>query len=86
MITNMIIAALFILLTGLFVLEYAIKNAASGYEDEFGFHEGLDPQRAMRTGADLPSAIVGHTVRALSSGNHSKRVSKRVARAHVEAT
>jgi hypothetical protein len=44
MITNMIIAALFLVLIGLAMLSRAVKSAPAGYQDEDGFHEGFDPR------------------------------------------
>jgi len=81
---TMIIAALSIILAGLIALEGAIKNAAIGYEDDFGFHEGLDPQRAIDIGARYPSAIAGHMVQTIVAENRPRRVSKRAPRKPVE--
>jgi hypothetical protein len=85
MIINMIIAGLFLLLAGLIVLEAAIKNATNGYQDEFGFHEGLDPQQALTFGADLSSAIAGHMVKTVPTESRARPSPRRSPRNPVEA-
>lgn len=56
MITFMIFIALLLALVGLFVVHEAIKNAATGYQDEFGFHEGIDPQHEIDFGSEMIGA------------------------------
>jgi hypothetical protein len=40
----MIISTVFLTLIALTVLFRAYSHAAEGYEDEYGFHQGTDPQ------------------------------------------
>jgi len=40
----MLIALLVLTLTSLGALWYGVKHAVRGYEDEFGFHEGIEPK------------------------------------------
>jgi hypothetical protein len=44
MITPMIISTLLLLMVSLVVFYEYVKGAAQGYEDDYGFHEGTDPQ------------------------------------------
>ena len=59
MISTMIISTVFLILIGLAVLFRAYKHAAEGYEDEFGFHQGTDPEgRTIRIRA--ARAVMAH--------------------------
>jgi hypothetical protein len=80
MITAMIITALFLALVGLAVLEYAIKHAAHGYEDQYGFHEGLDPQRAMDFAAEQHTAVAVQGAVPPKAGKRTRRTLKRPSR------
>jgi hypothetical protein len=44
MISSMIISTVFLMLIGLTVLFRAYSHAPEGYEDEYGFHQGSNPQ------------------------------------------
>ena len=66
MITSMIISALLLVLVAAAVLFESIRHASVGYQDEFGFHEGNDPQLG---------ACVPHD--AILSVNHSTGASKK---------
>jgi hypothetical protein len=80
MITAMIITALLIALVGLAVLEYAIKHAASGYQDEFGFHEGLDPQGAMDFASQMHTVVAVQGASPQKAGKRTRRTLKRPSR------
>jgi hypothetical protein len=78
MIICIIIATLFIALSGMVVLNEAVKRAPVGYEDGHGFHATSDSQHARALSADLhasAAAPIGwateeefHTLRLLSRG------------------
>jgi hypothetical protein len=80
MFAYMIISAMLLVLACLFVLNHAIKTAATGYEDEFGFHEGSNPERPLSFGTDMEKAVAGHGIRALKAGFQARRVQKRAAK------
>jgi hypothetical protein len=80
MMIAMIISVLFVALAGLAVFKYAIKHAASGYEDEYGFHEGLDPQRAMDFAARMHTAVAVQGASPAKLGRRTRRILKRLSR------
>jgi hypothetical protein len=73
MIALMILALLLVVIAGAVTLKYAVKNAATGYEDEFGFHEGSDPQRV---GILMP-ALEGQVAQGSKNVIRARRVQKR---------
>lgn len=75
MITLMIVASLLVIIAGLFTLKHAVKHAATGYEDEFGFHEGADPQLA----GSLHSALETQEKSTARNGTSARRMQKRKA-------
>ena len=66
MITPMIISVVLLTLTAAVVLFESIRKASVGYQDEFGFHAGDDPQ----LGACVPQD-------AILSAKHSVGASKK---------
>lgn len=80
MITEMIITASVLALVGLAILGVAVRGAPTAYEDQFGFHEGIDPQRAMDFGAELQVAAVVRSARVPKSGMRARRVLQRAAK------
>jgi hypothetical protein len=75
MIALMIITLLLVIIAGVVTLKHAVKNAATGYEDEFGFHEGADPQRA----GILQAALEGPAGLTSRKAVRARQVPKRVA-------
>ncbi|MDB6169050.1 MAG: hypothetical protein JWM88_1914 [Verrucomicrobia bacterium] len=41
---SMLIVAALLAIAGLIALGFALKNSAEGYEDDLGFHKGIEPQ------------------------------------------
>jgi hypothetical protein len=78
----MIITILFLALAGLVTLNYFIKNAATGYEDEYGFHEGTDPQNAPDFATGIHAANVAS--REPKKGRLTRRILKRVSKKSVD--
>ena len=72
-ITYIVFTTLLIALVGLVVLNHAVKRAPVGYEDEHGFHEGVDPRRAMAFESELHGARTGPTARAPKEGFRTRR-------------
>jgi hypothetical protein len=60
MITVTLLALGILLLAGLIALLYAADRAPEGYEDELGFHEGVEPrpQVLAKPAAPIPSTRV----------------------------
>jgi hypothetical protein len=77
MIVYMIITLLALALAGLAVLNHAIKSAATGYEDEYGFHEGSEPQSTGDFAAALHAAVVEQVSESPSARFRTRRVLKR---------
>lgn len=75
MIALMILALLLVVIAGVVTLKHAVKNAATGYEDEFGFHEGNDPQRV----GILVPALEGQASLGSKNAVRARRVQKRSA-------
>lgn len=73
MIVLMIIALLLVIVAGVVTLKHAVKHAVTGYEDEFGFHEGVDPQRA----GILQSALEGQAALTARKVIRGRRLRKR---------
>jgi hypothetical protein len=79
MIVAMIITLLLLFLLALFVLEHSVKTASVGYEDEFGFHEGSDPQGAPVFSSETSLETSGNGGRAPKAGSRTRRILKRAA-------
>lgn len=71
------IVTLCLALVGLLVLQHAVKGAPVGYEDEHGFHEGINRQpeiaRAMAFEADLHAVAAGSIARGPKEGFRSRK-------------
>jgi hypothetical protein len=75
MISTMIISTVILMLIGLAVLFRAYTHAAEGYEDEYGFHPGSDPEgKTIR----IP------TVRAVMAHSAPKAAAVRAKRASTQ--
>jgi hypothetical protein len=80
MISYMIITAVILMLLGLAVLLRARSTAVTGYEDEFGFHEGIDPQRRLVQASVGPVSAIAQAAKAGDGRAKAKRPSKRPSR------
>jgi hypothetical protein len=68
----MLIGLFMLALVGLVFLNQSIKHAATGYEDEFGFHEGSDPHRS-------PDRVFGtQRIEVVQVGQKNARSTRRV--------
>lgn len=76
MIVLMIVTVLLVAIAGLLTLKHAVKNSAVGYEDEFGFHEGSDPQRSMI----LQTALEGIAPPIAKTESRERSIPKRAVR------
>ena len=88
MISPMIISLIAVALVATVSIGYALKTAAVGYEDEFGFHEGLDPQRGFSLDAASLAEPAAFAPRPAARAKRAPRpsVSKRlesIAMAHL---
>jgi len=83
MIAYMIIAAAALALIGLATLYRAFRGATQGYQDEYGFHEGSDPQHPLVLGAANQVAMAGSASRISQLGARSRRALKRVSKEPV---
>jgi hypothetical protein len=79
--TFMIISILFLFLAGLVALNFAMKSAATGYEDEYGFHSGNEPQNAMDYAVLMHAEIVQQVVGDPKPSLRARRIIRR-ARQH----
>ena len=85
MISPMIISLIAVALVATVSIGYALKTAAVGYEDEFGFHEGLDPQRGFSLDAASlaePAAFAPRRAKRAPRPSVSKRLES-IAMAHL---
>jgi hypothetical protein len=76
MITPMIISTLLLLLVLAAVFYDSVKHASVGYQDEFGFHQGSDPQLGACIHRD---GIIG--VNHTSNSSKKSRAKRRKTRA-----
>jgi hypothetical protein len=77
---TIIISAVFLILIGLTALYRAYHHASEGYEDEFGFHAGSEPQGS---GIRVARAAMAHRAK-INGLVRVKRESRRVRHKHVE--
>jgi hypothetical protein len=76
MITYMTITVLTFALVGLAFLNEAIKTAAVGFEDDFGFHEGNEPQVAFDFATEMHAAVASPIALVPKVGVRRKRIQK----------
>jgi hypothetical protein len=59
MMTLAIIASVVLLVAGVAALLHAVKHAPEGYEDELGFHEGVEPwpHEALQAALSVPIQV-----------------------------
>jgi hypothetical protein len=84
MIVYMIITVLALALAGLAVLNHAIKSAVVGYEDEYGFHEGSEPQTACDYASAMHAAIIEQVSESTRTGFRARRALKRSAKKSID--
>jgi hypothetical protein len=57
-----------------------MKHASHGYEDEYGFHEGLDPQRAMDFAAQMQTPVAIQGIPTPATAKRTRHILKRLLR------